>query len=325
MFVPKDEIDRLVEDDILPPHRVKEALEVTQVIPKNQQIVAFIDKLLLIFGSLGIGSGVVFFVAANWDKIDKFGKFILLELLLVTSISLYVYFKDKDIISTALLSFASLVVGALLALVGQTYQTGANSYELFFYWAIMILPWVIVANKAPLWLFWVVVSNIALVLYINYIAYYHNLYTLFYYLFIYNFIIWIIWEIATIYRLTEPSRWFVRLLAYYSGFMITSYMILFIFDNKSFATIYYTLPLYIFWILGMCAFYRFKVFDIYMISGGCLSIAVIVISIFAKFLFKIGSLEFGLAVLIFVSITLSASINHYIRAIVKEHKGDIDE
>ncbi len=325
MFVPKDEIDRLVEDDILPSNRVKEALEATQTVPKDQQIITFIDKLLLIFGSLGIGSGVVFFVAANWDKIGKFGKFILLELLLVASVSLYVYFKDKDIVSTALLSFASLIVGALLALVGQTYQTGANSYELFFYWAVMILPWVIAANKTPLWLFWVVVSNIALVLYINYIAYYHNLYTLFYYSFIYNSIIWITWEIANRYKLTEPGRWFVRLLAYYSGFMITSYVVLFIFDTKSFATIYYTLPLYIFWILGMCAFYRFKVFDIYMISGGCLSIAVIVISIFAKFLFKIGSLEFGLAVLIFVTITLSASINHYIRAIVKEHKGDTDE
>jgi len=32
---------------------------------------------------------------------------------------------------------STILVGVLLALVGQTYQTGADTWQLFFYWAIL--------------------------------------------------------------------------------------------------------------------------------------------------------------------------------------------
>ncbi len=39
----------------------------------------------------------------------------------------------------------------LLAVYGQTYQTGADPYELFFGWAILIIGWVAISRFAPLW------------------------------------------------------------------------------------------------------------------------------------------------------------------------------
>ena len=49
-------------------------------------------------------------------------------------------------------SLPSLFTGALLALVGQTYQTGADTYELFALWAFAITAWVAVARLPALWL-----------------------------------------------------------------------------------------------------------------------------------------------------------------------------
>lgn len=55
------------------------------------------------------------------------------------------------------------LVGVFMAVFGQAYQTGADSYTLFLTWAIMILPWTIVARYLPLWVMWILVSNLALV------------------------------------------------------------------------------------------------------------------------------------------------------------------
>lgn len=54
------------------------------------------------------------------------------------------------------------MVGVFMAVFGQIYQTGADSYTLFLTWAIMILPWVIMAQFLPLWVLWLVVANLAL-------------------------------------------------------------------------------------------------------------------------------------------------------------------
>jgi uncharacterized membrane protein len=51
-----------------------------------------------------------------------------------------------------------------LAIFGQIYQTGADTYELFTGWALLILPWVLFARFGGLWLLWLVLLNVGLVL-----------------------------------------------------------------------------------------------------------------------------------------------------------------
>ncbi len=60
---------------------------------------------------------------------------------------------------------AFVVAGALLALFGQTYQTGANVYELFLTWALLGLPLVIASQWSVAWAGWLTVLNTALALY----------------------------------------------------------------------------------------------------------------------------------------------------------------
>jgi uncharacterized membrane protein len=62
---------------------------------------------------------------------------------------------------------AVLILGALLALFGQTYQTGADPWQLFATWAMLILPVVVFGRSEVLWLFFALLLNLALSLYLQ--------------------------------------------------------------------------------------------------------------------------------------------------------------
>ena len=108
--------------------------------------------------------GVIFFFAFNWQQITRFHKFALIESLVVASLAGYSYYFNKASSKVFVLA-ASVFVGVLLAFYGQTYQTGADTWQLFFMWALLITPWVVLAQFASLWLVWLILVNLSLFLY----------------------------------------------------------------------------------------------------------------------------------------------------------------
>jgi uncharacterized membrane protein len=60
---------------------------------------------------------------------------------------------------------AGVLVGVLLAIFGQVYQTGADPYGLFLGWALLILPWVLIGRQAGLCMLLSALANLALILY----------------------------------------------------------------------------------------------------------------------------------------------------------------
>ena len=64
----------------------------------------------------------------------------------------------------AALLLATLLVGGLLALFGQSHQTGADLHELFFTWALLALPFALAAAWGALWAVWFVVLNVGMAL-----------------------------------------------------------------------------------------------------------------------------------------------------------------
>ena len=110
-------------------------------------------------------SGVVFFFAYNWSHMHAVAKFCSIEAgLWLCAIGALQRGLDR-ITGKVLLLSASVLVGVLLAVYGQVYQTGADAYENFFLWALLILPWVIVGRFNALWILWLVVSNVAMLLF----------------------------------------------------------------------------------------------------------------------------------------------------------------
>ncbi|NOZ89795.1 MAG: DUF2157 domain-containing protein, partial [Epsilonproteobacteria bacterium] len=151
----------LIDNQNIKPQNIPKALKELQIIPTAKSWHNFIDKLLLWFGALSLAFAVLFFVAYNWSELGRFGKFALVEGLLIISIGVYLFTTSgtdgfslaffgtlvpctlfekvsdsEELLSKVTLMVSSLLVGTLLALVGQIYQTGADSWELFFYWAL---------------------------------------------------------------------------------------------------------------------------------------------------------------------------------------------
>lgn len=163
-------IEQLLKQGRLPLSNVEAAASHLQVYPNAHTWRTFFDKAALIVGVIALVLSLVFFVAYNWQDLGKMGKFALVEGALAITIALYValsFRKRYTLIRQLLLLIASVITGSLLALFGQVYQTGADTWQLFFAWAVLILPWVVIARFPALWLLWLGLINSALLLHID--------------------------------------------------------------------------------------------------------------------------------------------------------------
>lgn len=144
---------------------LNQALQKVGHIPGRQAWRRFLDRLLLILGALLLVSGVFFFFAYNWDALHRFARLGLVEAAILAAAGLAHYLGLQRLSGKVALLTAALLVGALLAVFGQEYQTGADSYALFLTWMLLIAVWVAISAFAPLWLLWLALANIALLLY----------------------------------------------------------------------------------------------------------------------------------------------------------------
>lgn len=135
----------------------------------------FLARSTLWLGVLLLGSAAICWVAANWQDMTKIQRFAGTQGLLAltalaaawTGLRLRATPGVRRSIPGALLALAGILLGALLALLGQTYQTGADTWELFAWWAVLLLPWALVAASQAVWLLWALVTNVALVLWLG--------------------------------------------------------------------------------------------------------------------------------------------------------------
>ncbi|MCW3171479.1 DUF2157 domain-containing protein [Shewanella subflava] len=150
--------------------------------PSEHNWLQLIANLVLFLGMLLLSAGVIFFMAFNWDALANLTKFAIVEGLLMAFIGGYylthrasdasnpnkfVAFNHHWNLPNAMLLGASIMVGALLALVGQTYQTGADPWQLFALWAVFILPFAVIAGFDLLWLLVLVLVNVSLGIYFD--------------------------------------------------------------------------------------------------------------------------------------------------------------
>jgi uncharacterized membrane protein len=111
--------------------------------------------------------GAIFFFAYNWQNMSRFIKFTLIESTLLIATILHIRLTAEKNLSSATLMGMALVTGALLALVGQTYQTGADPWQLFATWCLLTTPWAIMACSNSLWILWLVLINLSVGFYID--------------------------------------------------------------------------------------------------------------------------------------------------------------
>jgi uncharacterized membrane protein len=159
------ELDRISEHYALDSTGVDNLLELSGARPGPGDGARFLSRMFRIGGILSLAAAVVFFVAANWSRIAVFGRFALLELLLLVCAAAAFLRPPPAAIGRAALFLAFIITGALLALFGQTYQTGADVHELFVTWALLGLPLAWIAQWSVTSAAWLVVLNTALLLF----------------------------------------------------------------------------------------------------------------------------------------------------------------
>lgn len=158
----RSELLRLAEAGELDRDQLDGALRHAPLHPSSDEWRSLLDRVLAFGGSLLLGAAVVFFFAYNWDALHRFAKFGLAAGALAACTIVAMRARAHATTYRAALFGACVATGALLALIGQTYQTGADIWELFAAWAVLMLPFVVLSRSAASWLLWWVVANAAL-------------------------------------------------------------------------------------------------------------------------------------------------------------------
>jgi uncharacterized membrane protein len=254
------------------PGAEREVLGAAGMVPTGREWRAFLGQLALWLGTLALAASVIFFFAFNWDDLGRFAKLGLVEGAIVTALLVFWRADLDGTAGKALLLLLSLLVGALLALTGQIYQTGADTFELFAYWALLILPWVLVGRFSPLWLLWLALLNLAA-------FFYWRIWlsgeALIWTMFGLNTLALVVWEAAHRAGLSWlRDSWPPRLTALASGTMATILIISAIIDPDADGPL--AAAAYLAWLAALYYWYRSVRPDLFMLAGGVLSAIVAV-------------------------------------------------
>ena len=137
------------------------ALRLATASPGPREWRRFLSVALALLGAGLALAGVVCFFAYNWSRIGRFGKLGLIGAgILVAAVAGWRLLPRLS--GRIALTAAAVLVGPLLGVIGQTYQTGADPYGLFLTWALVIAPWVVAARFSVLWVIAVVILDLAL-------------------------------------------------------------------------------------------------------------------------------------------------------------------
>lgn len=300
------------------PQQASAALRVAGVLPDANDWGQFLNRLLLALGTALLVSGVIFFLAANWDALGRFGHFALVQAALLASL-LLAWRLDSTLGGKAAMVASALLVGALLALAGQTYQTGADNWELFFTWTLLITPWVLLARMSVLWLIWLTLLNLSAV---TYVTTYQGLFgilfgpsDLLWLLFTINTSALLIWQgLAVIGNVFATEQWPIRLLATASGVCITMLALETVLGSS---VDLIAILVWFIWLGSIYLMYRRKTVDLYILTGSVLSFIVVLSSFLGKHLLQDVNTG-SLLLMTFIVLGLSAIGGWWLRQILKE-------
>lgn len=305
------------------PEHLRRALQLGGVLPDRTQWRAFLEQLLLWLGVVMLAAAAIFFLAYNWNDLGRYAKFALAESLILAALAAIWWQGLERIAGKAALLAAALFTGALLALIGQTYQTGADTFELFAAWAAAILPWALLARFPALWVLWLALANLAVVLYFQAFR------GVFGVLFGPERVLWLLfgldtlalaaWEglaLAGLAWLRE--RWAPRLIATAGGACVTALAVMDIFMKNDFG---WGGPAWLAWLAAAYAVYRRRIKDVYVLAGGVLSAVVVVASLLGKLLSDFRA-EAGMLLLIGLAVIgMSAAGGYWLKQVANEEEG----
>ncbi|MCE8043065.1 DUF2157 domain-containing protein [Halomonas daqingensis] len=317
------ELVALIERGAIPREQVVRAVALSGLHPSGRAWGVFLDRLLLWLGALALVFAVLFLVAYNWAEMGRLMRFGLVQAALLGAIAVYVWAEVRgaasDLVPRVALMAAALLLGVLLALVGQVYQTGADPWQLFFVWAVLMLPWALVARFDALWILWLGLLNLSLALYFRT---WGGLFGLFggdtgalWGLFILNTLALAVWELGARRWRWLSLGWPAQLLALGGGVPLTLLMMSWVVAERM--TFSPVLPVYLLWLVALYVVYRHWRPDLFMLAGGCLSVIVVVTLLLGRHLLWQGGAE-SFLVLSMAVLALGAAAVFWLKRLHRE-------
>lgn len=96
---------------------------------------------LHIFSYVFMAVSILYLIAANWLMLPDSIQLVIPPLILLVTAWISVKDTLSEGVGQTLHGICGLMVGLSLAVIGQVYQTGADSYLLFLIWTLLLLPW----------------------------------------------------------------------------------------------------------------------------------------------------------------------------------------
>lgn len=310
----------LVQQGAISPEHMADAEQVANLTPNSQQWQQFLNVVFLWIGCIAMACAVIFFFAHNWSGMNRLMKFALLECLLLTCIFCYLKLQTNQNVAGAVLILACLLVGAVMALFGQTYQTGADPWQLFFNWALVITPWALVTRFSIMWLIWILLCNLAIALYCDVnnnplSVVFNTQVSEFWLTFLFNLACFVSWQYLSQSHQWMQQNWLTRVLAVLTGICLTGLALEAVIE----ITLVDLLAL-VTWCITLLALYycyRVKQLDLFMLAGGCLSFILVVTTWFAT-QFHLYEDMFAYLTLAFIVLTLGVVSTIWLKQLQKE-------
>lgn len=193
--------------------------------PGSSRWNTFIKVVLLTLGAGFLVSGVVFFFAYNWSSLPNYTKLVIAQAAVVLTCLPYFITRLDPLFRNISLTASALLVGGMLAVFGQVYQTEALAYDLMLSWTLAVSLWVVAARFAPLTLIWLLLFQFTIGLFISEKLHIYAELPIYFSITFTNFLVLVLPVIFSKIRLhIETPRWFRSVVsstcAYYmvSGF-----------------------------------------------------------------------------------------------------------
>ncbi len=318
------------------------ALRAAGLVPDAPAWRRLIGRFLLIYAAALIIAGIAAFFAYNWADLHRFAKFGLIQAGIVTGVWLAWRRGLGSLAGGSALFAAAFLTGVLLAVYGQTYQTGADPYGLFLGWAVFVAGWAIIGRQPALWLLMAVLANLTLVLYweqvlhpqeqigdlfrvLGPLAWFTGMLTdsrLAQLVFALNASMLVVWEYFAARGIAwMRGRWFPRLLASAALATIATTTLIMIFASLAEAGLgmHYGVPVwYVLFTMGCLWYYQHRCPDLFILAA-CLLGGIVVIT---AFLARVSGGGFDIAlVLSLLVIGQTAGAGFWLRSVARRWGG----
>ena len=128
--------------------------------PDGKAWLAYWRQLCLLGGALFFVAGVVCFIAWNWAAMTPLARMALTGAVVGGSGFAAVLLGPDTRLGRVLLLVCGIAMGPMLAVFGQTYQTGAELWELFRVWTALLVLLALAGRQTGLWFAAWLVANI---------------------------------------------------------------------------------------------------------------------------------------------------------------------